>query len=158
MSKNIEVDIAEAAVASKILKNLKNKEFEELGAIKVQFADDLTLLVPFDDYYDSRQDASELHRMVHDEFASDKATSVSIQAISVMEESIRRSLKMAKEFRSLVLSKKKKQRLQVGLLDKIIEELDSVCPCDDFATFLEHILNEDAEDTVPNLGEYICQS
>ena len=136
---------------SKCLMSPCKKTLEELDAVHLHFADDTCLMVRYEDYLHSRREGSELHQMVYDDLTADKAASVSIRALSVMESSIRKALKMSKDLRAFLVPKKKKlSRYPIDLLDKIIQELDDVCPCEDFETFLSHLLDDSTEETTTN--------
>ena len=131
---------------------------DDLEDVSVLYADDL-IMVKLSEYIDvrvqhvmataalkvTREENSELTRLIRDEFAADKATNVSIRAMAVMEEGLSKALKMAKDYRQSVAAAKKNSRPRIQKLDRIIQELEDVTPVDDIETFLEHLLIEDQQ-------------
>ena len=102
----------------------------------------------------TREENAELSRVVRDEFATDKATSLSVRACSVMEKGIRKVLEMTKEYRAVALASKKGGRPRTQRLDQIIDELEKVCPVDNIDTFLDHLFKEEREQRRANIGMF----
>ena len=102
----------------------------------------------------TREENAELTRVVRDEFATDKATTLSVRAMTVMEKGIRKALAMVKDYRSIALASKKNGRPRTQRLDQIIDELEKVCPVDNIDTFLDHLFKEEREQRRANHGMF----
>ena len=145
--------------------DLSNDDLEEVARL---YSDDLVVL-RLSDYLDvrtshvmcasvlkvAREENAELTRVVRDEFASDKATSLSVRAMTVMENGIRKVLKMTKEYRQFAAVCKKGGRPRLQRLDQIIHELEKVCPVDNIDTFMEQLFKEERNQKAASEGIYL---
>ena len=104
----------------------------------------------------TREENAELTRVVRDEFATDKATSLSVRAMTVMEKGIRKVLEMTQDYRKVALASKKNGRPRTQRLDQIIDELEKICPVDNIDTFLDHLFKEERNQRATNQGMLIC--
>ena len=143
-------------VDSSMLVNPRNLSNDNLEEVAIAYADDL-VVVRLSDYLDvriqhvscagvlkaTREENTELTALVRDEFASDKATSLSVRAMTVMEKGIRKVFKMVTNYRQIVTASKKRVRPRIQLLDLILRELEVICPAEDIDTFLDHLFKEE---------------
>ena len=144
--------------------DLSNDNLEEISTL---YADDL-ITVRLSDYLDvrtshvmcatvlkiAREENAELTKLVRDEFASDKATSLSVRAMTVMETGIRKVLNMTKDYRQFVSTFKKAGRPRIQRLDQIIHELEKICPVEDIDTFLDHLFKEERNQKAASEGRF----
>ena len=145
-------------------RSLSNDNLEE---ITLAYADEL-VVVRLSDYLDvrtqhvmcasvlkaTREENSELAALVRDDFASDKATSLSVRAMTVMEKGIRKAHEMLVAYREIVTASKKRTRPRVQMLNQIIYELETLCPAEDIETFLDHLFKEERSQREAATGEF----
>ena len=143
---------------------LSNDDLEEITQL---YSDDLITL-RLSDYLDvrtshvmcasvlkvTREENAELTKLVRDEFATDKATSLSVRAMTVMEKGIQKVLKMTKEYRQVASISKKGGRPRLQRLDQIIHELEKICPVDNIDTFLDHLFKEERNQKITAEGKH----
>ena len=143
--------------------DLSNDDLEEMAALY----DSEFITVKLADYLDvrtshvmcasvlkvTREENAELTRLVRDEFKNDKATSLSVRAMTIMEQGLQKVLKMTKEYRQTALASKKNGRPRTQRLDQIIHELELICPVDNIDTFIDHLFKQERQQGRVNQGK-----
>ena len=110
--------------------DLSNDDLEEITAL---YPEEF-IVVRLSDYLDvgtshvmcasvlkvTREENAELSNLIRDGFTNDKATTLSVRAMTVMEKGIKKVLDTTKDYREVALASKKNGRPRTQRLDQII--------------------------------------